>query len=224
MGVMELENGSNPGSLSADDRLRASLADAVSADPHPDDVSLIELTAGALAPRTSKLIRSHIEHCDLCKSEVARLQAAVESWEDAVARERRESRIGRREMLKSGRPWWTALAGLVSAAPLRPRLAAMAAGIDNPAVDFPVYEGSATAEGLSASIQRRGSEYYLRVAPSQEKRDVYLGRWVEVVLAQPETDDTLLERRVSIGQYVLLGTDLPISTELIAARLVSDSM
>jgi len=224
MGVMELGNGSYTNGEPGVERLRESLVDAISDDPHPGDASLIELTAGTLAPRTSRVVRTHVENCDRCRTELARLQAAVESWEDAVARERRESRIGRKETLESGRPWWTALVGLVRAAPLRPRLAAMAAGLEGSSVDFPVFEGSRAAEGLSASIQRRGSEYYLRVASSLEKRDAYRGRWVEVVLAQPETDDTLLERRVSIDQYVLLGTDLPITTELIAARLVSDRM
>jgi len=205
-------------------RLQLSIADAVGAEPHLDDSTLIEMTAGILSGYALNVARGHIQTCERCRTEADALKAAVESWQDAKAMELREARIGRALALEQARPWWTKLPSLVSAAALRPRLAAMAAGIESPSVDFPVYEGSLTAEGLFGTIQRRGSECYLRVASSQEKRDTYQGRWVEVVLAQPETDDALLQRRVSIGQFVLLGTDLPITTELVAARLVSDNM
>lgn len=210
--------------------LRA-LKETLSEDPHLTDTELIEWSAGVVAADGAERFRSHISRCGQCAGEVAGMTAHLAEWAETEAMARREELIGRPSVMNAEAasivtpqappkelPWWSAVAGWVSLAPLRP-LGAMAAGIEAGVVKFPIYDRDAIVIGLSGVVQRRGKEFYVRVSAAPEALDAYRGRIVELAAVEPESGRALLLRKIGIEQTLLLGTDLQIATHKITARL-----
>ncbi|BDI31615.1 hypothetical protein CCAX7_36660 [Capsulimonas corticalis] len=192
-------------------------------EAHASDTELIELSAGVMHPELEPLIREHIGQCVQCAAELAELQATLSSWEDPLVIERRETRIHRAAVMRGAdsNSWWTAIRDWVTLVGLRPALGAMAASDDSDELHFPIHEEDGTVvAGLLGVVQRRGPAYYVRLTTSHSLRDQYAGRQAEVVVADPETRKVLITRKATFYQFVLLGTDLQIDSQKIAARLL----
>jgi len=205
------------------EQLKASILNTLSSDPHLTDVQLIEFASGALNLETASLCQQHIQHCKACAAETELLSLQLAVWQSPTEIERLEARIGRPAVM-SQRPaqaWWAQIADLVSVAPLRVKMGMHATGRDVEVIKFPIHGESEIALGLSGIIQRRGQEFQIKITPSIEQTLSYKDRLVEVVLVDSGTDDVLLQRNIPINRFVLLGTDLPIRTERIAAKLLT---
>lgn len=199
------------------------ILNTLSNDPHLTDVELIEFTCGVSDLQEYSRHHEHILHCNMCGAQAERLSAQLATWQDPAQIERLEARIGRPAVMrqKAVEPWWSRIADWVSVAPLRAGLGARAAGLDEEVIRFPVHGPIDIAPGLSGIIQRRGQEFRVRITPSIELGASYQDRLVEVVLVESGTDNVLLQRNIPINRFVLLGTDLPIRTEKIAAKLIT---
>jgi hypothetical protein len=195
--------------------------ETLSNDPHLTDAELIEFSAGVVDRDVARQFIVHMEHCSECAAGISLLKGQLEVWQSPMEIERLEARIDRpRVMSDEEAPWWTRALNWVSITPLRQAFGAHAAGVDSEVIEFPVYENQAISGGLSGIIQRRGQEYQIRITPSREEKQEYRDRLVEVVLADLKSENVLLQRKIPIDRFVLLGTDLPIRTEKIAARLI----
>lgn len=202
-------------------RLWSALQQTLSDDPHLTDVELIELSAGVIGAEAALRLWAHTRNCPKCTAEIERLSSQTAAWNDPREIERREARIGRHRspQERTERPWWAAAAQWVSIAALRPQLSALAAGDDVSVVPFSVTDGRKIVADLSGAIRRGDNVYHVRITSTPEIKEAYVGRMVEVVLADRNTED-VLSRRVPMDQWDLLGTDLDIATKSIAARLL----
>jgi hypothetical protein len=200
-----------------------SLNGTLSNDPHLTDSELIEFSAEVIDGETAAQYASHLERCSMCASLAAMFAEQMAIWRVPAQIERLEARIGRPSIISEAPapPWWKVALDWVSVATLRPSLSAMAAPADSEVIKFPVYEDQVITDGLSGMIQRRGQEYQIRITPSDQDKKEYQGRLVEIVLADLDSEQVLLERKIPIDRFVFLGTDLPIMTEKIAARLIT---
>jgi hypothetical protein len=203
-------------------KLKASILNTLSSDPHLTDLQLIEFSSGVTDPESTAVYYQHVQGCMSCEAEAALLIGHLAVWQVPSEIERLEARIGRPEVMagRSAKPWWEQVANWVSVAPLRVT-GAHAAGLDFEVINFPVHGESEIAHGLSGIIQRRGQEFQIKITPSTEQTVSYKDRMVEVVLVESGTEDVLLQRNIPINRFVLLGTDLPIRTERIAAKLIT---
>jgi len=204
------------------EQLKASILDTLSHDPHLTDVELIEFSSGTSTSESTGIFQQHVENCSTCAAELKLLSAQLVVWENPVEIERLEARIGRPEVMgrKSVQPWWVRVTDWVSVAP-KSAFAAHASAIDIEVINFPVHGESEIATELSGIIQKRGQEFQIRITPSGEQSISYKDRLVEVVLVESGTENVLLQRNIPINRFVLLGTDLPIRTEKIAAKLLT---
>jgi hypothetical protein len=196
----------------------------LSSDPHLTESELIEFSAEVVDGETAAQYASHLEHCSMCASLAAMFVEQLAIWRVPAQIERLEARIGRPAIISEAPapPWWKVALDWVSVSTLRPSLSAMAAAAaDSEVIKFPIYEDQVITDGLSGIIQRRGQEYQIRITPSNQDKKEYQGRLVEIVLADLESEHVLLERKIPIDRFVFLGTDLPIVTEKIAARLIT---
>jgi len=205
------------------EQLKASILDTLSHDPHLTDVELIEFSSGTSASESTGIFQQHVENCSACAAELKHLSAQLVVWENPVEIERLEARIGRPEAMgrKSAQPWWVRITDWVSVATPKSAFAAHASAIDIEVINFPVHGESEIATELSGIIQKRGQEFQIRITPSGEQTISYKDRLVEVVLVESGTENVLLQRNIPINRFVLLGTDLPIRTEKIAAKLLT---
>ena len=97
----------------------------------------------------------------------------------------------------------------------------MAATDEVASVDFTVQGDDDTSiEGLAGVIQRRGDEYYVRVAAAVEVQEGYRGRMIDIVTADNATNQLTFQRKIGIGQFVLIGTKLDIASVKLTARLL----
>jgi hypothetical protein len=197
--------------------------ETLSNNPHLTDAELIEFSADVIDRTVASLYSAHLDRCSKCAAEVAQIKVGLSIWQSPSEIERLEARIGRPAVMsdEEAKPWWTRVLDLVSVAPLQHSLGAHAAVADSEVIKFPVYENQAVSHGLTGLIQRRGQEYQIRITPSHEDKQEYRDRLVEVVLADLKSENVLLQRKIPIDRFVLLGTDLPIRTEKIAARLIA---
>ncbi len=219
-------NGRNTGTgnVTAAEKFMRMLNESLSDDPHLTDAELIGLGAGLVDSEDESRLRAHTQRCAHCAAELATFAAPMAAWGDPAAIERLEARINRPAILSGGsgsaEPWWSRGFGWVPLAGLRPKLGAFAASIDEATIDLPIYEGDSVVTGLTGIVQRREQEYYVRITTSPEFGDSQDGRQVEVIAAEPTTGRILLQRKVDLDQYVLLGTDLPLDSNSITARLI----
>jgi hypothetical protein len=201
------------------------MEETLSNNPHLTDAELIEFSADVVDSMMANLYRAHIDRCSKCAAEVSQIRGYLAIWNSPTEIVRLESRIGRPAIMsdEEAKPWWTRLVDLISVAPLQIPLGANAAAAvaDSEIIKFPVYENQAVSHGLTGLIQRRGQEYQIRITPSHQDKQEYRDRLVEVVLADLKSENVLLQRKIPIDRFVLLGTDLPIRTEKIAARLIA---
>ncbi|MGO8672572.1 MAG: hypothetical protein ACLQVD_14555 [Capsulimonadaceae bacterium] len=200
------------------------MEDVLSEDPHLSDTELIEF-----ASRPAGL-PEHVSRCTRCSETLQALQIRVDSdWSDPAAVSRREARIRTAEILgedadtaspdEDAVPWWRSALEWVSLAPLQPA-GAFAADAAVETIKFPVYQGDMLVIGLSGLVQRRGPEFYIRVTASPESRPAYQRSLVEVVVATLETGRTMVQRRIGLEQFILLGTNLDVAAQRITARLL----
>ena len=87
-------------------------------------------------------------------------------------------------------------------------------------MSFPVYDGASITPALRGSLQRRNSEYYVRISVEPDAAGGFEKRQVEIVLADPASGEVMLQRKVQFDQILLLGTNLQITTQQITARLI----
>jgi len=207
------------------EQLKASILDTLSHDPHLTDVELIEFSSGTSTSESIRIFQQHVENCSTCAADLNVLSAQLAVWQSPAEIERLEARIGRPEVMgrKSVQPWWVRVTDWVSVTPLKSAFAAhaSASAIDIEVINFPVHGESEIATELSGIIQKRGQEFQIRITPSGEQTMSYKDRLVEVVLVESGTENVLLQRNIPINRFVLLGTDLPIRTEKIAAKLLT---
>lgn len=204
-------------------RVNDAIKQTLSIDPHLTDSELIEFCSDVVEQEALERFKGHLKHCSRCTSEASGLNAIMTVWSSPTEIERLETRIGRPGVMSGeGSPLsWARNLSWSPLAALRQSLGAYALAIDSEVIAFNIYDNHQIASGLSGSIHRRGQEYQIRITPSTEDRQEYLDRLVEVVLADTDTEDVLLHRRIPIDRFVLLGTDLHITTEKIAARLIT---
>ena len=205
------------------EQLKASILNTLSDDPHLTDVQLIELVSGIMSPDAVSTCQSHMAACSACSMEHDQLSHHLAIWLVPSEIERLEARIGRPEVMnpKSSAPWWARVTEWVPVGSLRASMGAHAAPVDVEVINFPVHEESEIAPNLSGIIQRRGQEFQIRITPSVGQSTSYKDRLVEVVLVESGTENVLLQRNIPINRFVLLGTDLPLRTERIAAKLIT---
>ena len=206
------------------EKLKASILNTLSSDPHLTDVQLIEFSSGVSDVVSTSVYVQHVRNCTHCAAEAVHLTAQLAVWQVPFEIERLEERIGRPAAMaqRSAKPWWVRVGEWVSVAPLRAGMGAhAAAALDVEVINFPVHGETDIAHGLSGIIQRRGQEFQIKITPSSEQGVSYKDRFVEVVLVESGTEDVLLQRNIPINRFVLLGTDLPIRTERIAAKLIT---
>ena len=191
-------------------------------DDHLTDVELIELSAGVLDEDTSRTLQIHLAHCLQCQSEVAMMQAKAQDWTRHGVAASLQNRLRARApaAARQEEPWWSHITSWISLASVRPLQGAYASGQDLAAVDFPVYDGSQVSQVLHGSLQRRNNEYYVRIFVTAGESAELAGRQVEVIIADPETGQVMLQRKVQPDQLLLLGTNLNITTHQVTARLV----
>ncbi|MCW3061884.1 MAG: hypothetical protein JWQ02_3705 [Capsulimonas sp.] len=213
--------GKNDGS---DSGLRLSnlLRQTLSEDPHMTDSELIELSAGVIDATEAVKLWKHAHSCPECSAEIERLMGQSAVWDDPWEIERREARIERSHAARDPgeQPWWAA-AAWAAISLLHPRRGALAADDDAPMASFPITDSEGIVAELSGVIQRRGNEYHVRITSAPGASGSYQNRWVEVVLFGQDSDDPLLRRKVPVDRFILLGTDLAITTDKITARLLS---
>jgi len=194
----------------------------LSRDPHLTDVEFIEFGADVVDAVETVRLRNHVARCAQCAGELSSLREIGEVWNDSAAY--LEARISRSETVPSKRKkesWWEYAMGWTSLAPLGRGLAAMAATDDTAFVDFAVEnEDDAPVEGLTGVIQRRGDEYYVRVAATVEVLDRYRGRLVDIAAVDNATNQLSFQRKIGLGQFVLIGTKLDIASMKLSARLL----
>jgi len=233
MGELNRDNLNGMGASQSSDRakqarrifaLEQAIRQTLSDDPHLTDAELIELSAGVMEIEEERRLLAHVDHCAVCAAGLHGLRAGLSTWDDPAVLMRRERRIRREEVMSRGdepeKPWWMSIGELVSLATFRPGLAMAAAGDEIGVVHFPIYEGEFAVVGLSGVIQRRRQAYYIHLTASQSAGSDYGLRQVEVVVVDPDSGKTLIHRKAGFGQFVLLGTNLQIGAQRIAARLL----
>ena len=213
------KNGTGPG-----DGLWASLEKDLSRDPHLTDVEFIEFAADVVDAGEAMRLRNHVARCSQCAVELGSLRSMGTVWNDSAEYLPLEARISGPESLLSEpkkESWWAYALAWTSLAPLGRGLAAMAAVDDTAFVDFVVLdEEEGTIEGLAGVIQRRGDEYYVRVAATVEVHDRYRGRMVDIAAVDNATNQLSFQRKIGLGQFVLIGTKLDIASVKLSARLL----
>jgi hypothetical protein len=205
------------------EQLKASILDILSSDPHLTDAELIEFSSGTSTLESNAIFQQHVESCPMCATELNLLSAHLAVWDNPSEIERLEARIGRPEVMgrKPAQPWWVRVTDWVPLASPKGAYSAHASAIDIEVINFPVHGESEIATELSGIIHKRGQEFQIRITPSGEQTISYKDRLVEVVLVELGTENVLLQRNIPIDRFVLLGTDLPIRTEKIAAKLLT---
>ena len=191
-------------------------------DDHLTDAELIEFSAGVLDKDTISMLQVHLDHCLQCQSEVSMMQAKALNWTQhrsgASVKKRLQAKPA--ALPRQEEPWWSRVTSWISLTPVRPLQGAYASGHDLAAVDFPVYDGVLISSVLHGSLQRRNNEYYVRVSVDSDQSAKLAGRQVEVIIADPETGQVMLQRKVQPNHLLLLGTNLNITTHQITARLL----
>jgi hypothetical protein len=216
----------NPGNLNrivTPQSFAAMLRDTLSDDPHLTDAELIELGTGLIDPESEQSLLEHLKCCAHCSGELEGVRASLSPWENPSILQRLEERIGRPAVMAETveKPWWSSLAQLTPLSIFRSGLSASASpASDIGVVHFPIHAGSEAVVGLSGVVQRRGQAYYVHLTASPGLMNEYQARQVEVVLIDPESGRSLINRKATFDHFVLLGTDLEIGTHKIAARLL----
>jgi len=193
----------------------------LSPDPHLTDVEFIEFAADVVDAVEAVRLRNHVARCSQCAGELGSLREIGEVWNDSAAY--LEARISRPKTLVNDakkESWWEHALAWTSLAPLGRGLAAMAAADDTAFVDFAVEDEKDTVDGLTGVIQRRGDEYYVRVSATAEVQDRYLGRMVDIAAVDSTTNQLSFQRKINLGQFVLIGTKLDIGSFKLSARLL----
>jgi len=198
------------------------LKNDLSPDPHLTDVEFIEFAADVVDAVEAVRLRQHVAGCSQCAGELSSLREIGGVWKDSAAY--LEARISQSKPVPSEpkqEAWWAQALAWTSLAPLGRGLAAMAATDDTAFVDFAVEnEDDTPVDGLTGVIQRRGDEYYVRVAATIEVHDRYRGRMVDIAAVDNATNQLSFQRKIGLGQFVLIGTKLDITSVKLSARLI----
>lgn len=125
--------------------------------------------------------------------------------------------------VNSHTPWWKQFGELSSLTSLCMPMAAMASSSTSSSVRFPVYDQNGTVSKLSGNILRRDHEYYLQISLTEEAEASVNKHRVEVVILDDATGSCTIQREISIGRVVLLGTNLEFRTHRVIARLYRDN-
>lgn len=215
----------NKNGIGVGDGLWTRLETDLSRDPHLTDAEFIEFAADVVGAIDAMRLRNHVARCSVCSRELGVLREIGTVWDDPARVGSLEARIAQtvnplpREL--DTQAWWAHAFSWTSLAPLGRGLAAMAATDEVASVDFTVQGDDDTSiEGLAGVIQRRGDEYYVRVAAAVEVQEGYRGRMIDIVTADNATNQLTFQRKIGIGQFVLIGTKLDIASVKLTARLL----
>ena len=191
--------------------------------PHLTDAEFFGLSLDQLSPQEKQAAAEHMSRCPACNEEWERLQTLNALWNEPAEVARLEAR---RRALAS-QPHTSLLQRLAegmvtSLQALLPRQEAFAQGVENEEADvtFVIAEGKTVIKDLNGLLRRKNREFYARITADSEEAQQFAQRSVLITLQNAE-GAPFLQRHLDVGVAVLLGTDLPLTTDsLIGAQLL----
>jgi len=191
-------------------------------DDHVSDADLIEFGADVLDNEKKEHFLAHVKQCSDCRREVEKIREAALVWDQT------RPALGSVHVSKTAdevdavsEPWWKRIPRWTPLASLRPLQGVYAAGFDSSHIEFPVYYGETITLALAGSIMRQNNEYYVRISITGHAPASMNSRKAEIVLEHASTREVTVQRTIPMEQLIFLGTDLPIETQRITARLIS---
>lgn len=188
---------------------------------HLDDAEFVERCSGVLTGSAALRINQHLESCDACAAEAARIQTLAGFWDDAEAVAAMEKRVrGASEPRKASQKSanapisrvWNTLASPFAVS-LKSIIVPQGAygetkEDESSTLEFFITHDGKIVEGLRGLLKRVNREYYVSIfAVDPNARSRYGDRKAVISISDTYQERPILYRKIDIGVTVLLGTD-----------------